>query len=454
MTNDQIAKILSEIADFYEMKKIPWKPRAYEKAAQSIASLDRQVKDIYKAEGEKGLFGIPGVGQGIAERIVELLKTGKLAIYEKMKKKVPVRLAELRRIPGMGPRTVAALYERLHIRALADLKKALDGQKIRKLPGFGEKSEEQIRKTLEFHSKESARYPLGSVLGLVEAIKDKLESSGLFGKIMVCGSYRRMQETVGDIDLLATAKDSKKAMEVFVNLREARYVAEHGETRSEIRLSNKMQVDLRVVPDKSWGAALQYFTGDIAHNIKLRKIAIEKGLKLSEYGIFLAKKPLAPALSPWKERGRKGEGMTEEQVYKALGMDWIPPEMRTDSGEIEAALAHKLPRLIEYGSVKGDLQVQTNWTDGESSIEETAKEAIKLGREYIAITDHTKTLFMTGGLDEKKLERQGREIDKINLKFKNSPYTPSLSKRGKGEFRILKGAEVNILKDGSLDIAD
>lgn len=444
MTNQDIAKILYEMAQFYEMENVPFKPRAYERAAQAVEAYDQEIAEIYRQKGIRGFFEIPGVGRGIAEHLEELIKTGRLKRYQEFKKKFPVDLAELTSIEGIGPKTVKVLYGKLKIKNLADLQKAAKAHKIAVLSGFGEKSEENILASLKFHETHSGRFVLGFIFPLVENLATNLKGSGLFDKLEVGGSYRRRQETVGDIDILATAKNPKEAMEYFVKLPDMTKILEHGETKSEIRLANGLQVDLRIVPKEAWGAALQYFTGDKAHNIKLRKIAIEKGWKLSEYGLFEA-----------KSEKRKAKSEREEDVYHALGMDWVPPELRTDSGEIEAALRHNLPKLLPYGSVKGDLQIQTDWTDGENSIEEIAKAALKLGREYIAITDHTKSLAMTGGLDEKKLLKQMREIDKLNAKAPSLPSPISgEGRREGGKFKILKGAEVNILKDGSLDIDD
>ena len=427
MRNAEIAQILREIAGYYEMKNEPFKPRAYEKAADALQSFDEQAADIYKTGGVKALLKIPGVGPGIADHIQELVKTGHLKKYEQMKKKMPVNLTELTSIEGVGAKTAQALYQKLKVKNLKDLKKATRAHLVAR--AFGKKTEENIIRALEVQSSFTKRYLLGLIYPVIEKLRASLEASGLFDKLEVGGSYRRRQETLGDIDLPATAKNPARAMEYFENLKDAARVTEHGKTKSVIKLDNGMQVDLRVVPKESWGAALQYFTGDLAHNIKMRKLAVDKGWKLSEYGLFRGEKNLLT----------KG---SEQEVYEKLGFKQMPPpEIRTDSGEIEAGLAGKLPKLINYGDVRGDLQVQTNWTDGTATIQEMAEAAMKLGREYIAITDHTKALAMTGGLDEKKLEKQGKEIDQVNAKLK-------------GKMRILKGAEVNILKDGSLDIDD
>ena len=430
MTNQAIAKILREMAGFYEMQDMPFKPRAYAKAEFSIGDLDEQVDDIYKKDGRAGLLKIPGVGRGMAEHIEELLETGHLKKHEQMRKQFPVDLEEITSIAGIGPKTVKILYYKLQIRSIADLKRAAIKHRIRDLPGFGERSELQILTGLNFRIAGSSRFTLGQVSPIVSRLVNRLKSSDLFDKLEVGGSFRRGQETLGDIDLLATSSKPASAMDFFVRFKDAASIVEHGETKSEIRLGNGLQVDLRIVKSESFGAAFQYFTGDKSHNIKLRKMAIGKGYKLSEYGLFKGKKIIA--------------GRTEDEVYKKLGLEWMPPELRTDTGEIEAARAHKLPKILEYGDVRGDLQVQTNWTDGSNSIEEMAEAARKLGREYICITDHTKTLYVAGGLDGKGLLRQMKEIDKVNSKLK----------RQKSKLRILKGAEVNILKDGSLDIKD
>ncbi|MDZ4243637.1 MAG: DNA polymerase/3'-5' exonuclease PolX, partial [Candidatus Doudnabacteria bacterium] len=420
------------------MRDVPFKPRAYEKAALAIEDLDEQAEEIYEKQGTKGLLGIPGVGRGIAEHIEELLSSGRLKKYEQMRKKIPVDLVELASIAGVGPKTVKTLYQKLGIRTVTDLKKAAVKHKIRDLPGFGDKSELQILAGLNFQTASSGRFTLGRVFPIVKDLVKRLKSGTVFEKLEVGGSFRRRQETVGDIDVLGTSTEPAKAMNFFVRLKDVDTVIEHGETKSEIRLSNGLQVDLRIVKDANWGAALQYFTGDKAHNVKLRKIAIAKGYKLSEYG-------LTPNRPPSRGGEKKGVIVdTEEKVYRALDMDFIPPELRTDTGEIEAAQTRRLPKLIEYGDVRGDLQVQTNWTDGSNSIEELAEAARKLGREYICITDHTKALAMTGGLDERKLLRQMKEIDKLNSKFRIQH----------SKFRILKGAEVNILKYGNLDIRE
>lgn len=414
------------MAELYEMDGVQFKPRIYEKASLSVEATDEDVRDLYKKDGTKGLMQIPGVGKGIAEHIEEYLKTGHFKEYDRLKKKMPVNISELTAVEGVGPKMIKVLWDKLHIRNLNDLEKAARAGKIKKLARFGEKSEQKILKGIEFLKKAGGRAVLGLILPEIRAMEKVLKTFPEIGNLAVAGSTRRMKETIGDIDILATSKKPEKVMECFMALPHIAHVYARGLTKTMVKLKNGLDVDLRVVPEESFGAALNYFTGSKDHNIALREIAVKKGWKLNEYGIFRGKKMIA--------------GKTEEEVYKALGLRYIEPEMRENTGEIEASRRNKLPKLIGYGDLKGDLQIQTNWTDGENSIEEMAEAAKIAGLEYIVITDHTKSLAMTGGADEKKLTRQMAEIDKIQKEVSG--------------IRILKGAEVNIGKDGSLDIDD
>jgi len=424
IANKEIAGILYEIGGYLEIKEVQFKPRAYEKAGYSIENLEEEVSEIYKKGGFKAVENIPGVGVSIAKKIEELIKTGHLKYYERLKKSLPVKIGELSSIEGVGPKMIFKLYKKLKIRNINDLEKAAKTGKIAKITGFGKKTEEKILKGIEFLRKSEGRFLLGSILPLTRLIEDRLRNLKEVGRVAVAGSIRRMQETVGDLDILVTSERPEKVIDFFVSMPEIAHVYSKGNTKTMVRLKNGVDVDLRVVADKSFGAALQYFTGDKRHNITLRVLAEKKKYKLNEYGLWRGKKLIV--------------GRTEEEIYRALGMVTPPPEIRTDSGEIQAALKNKLPKLIDYGDVKGDLQVTTDWTDGENSIEEMAAAAQAAGLKYVAITDHTKSLAMTGGLDEKKLLKQMAEIDKIQKKFP--------------KIKILKGAEVNILKDSSLDI--
>lgn len=413
-----------------EMQGVAFKPRAFERAALSIADMAEDLAVIYEKGGTKALEEVPGVGKSLAEMIEEYIKIRRIKEYQNLKKKIPVDIEGLTKVEGIGPKGVYKLYKKLGIRTLGQLEKAAKAGQIRDLEGFGAKSEEKILKGLDFVKKHSGRYVLGYILPEVRAIVERLDKHPHIQKVMAAGSARRMQETVGDADILITSQKPEAVMDAFVNMPEVGRVVAKGSTKSVVKLKNGLEIDLRVVPTGSFGAALQYFTGDKNHNVEIRKIAMARGYKLNEYGLYKGDKIIA--------------GKTEEEIYKKLGLDYIEPELRTLSGEIEAAQNHKLPRLIEYGSLRGDLQVQTDWTDGENSIEEMAEAARGLGLEYICVTDHTRSLAMTGGSDEKKLLKQMAAIDEINSKLKAKNI----------KFRILKGAEVNILKDGLLDIDD
>ncbi len=425
-TNGEIAKIFYAISEILEMKDVQFKPRAYQRAAMELESLSEEVAGIFKKGGKKALMEIPGVGAGIADHIIELLKTGRLKEYQKLKKQMPAHVEELTAVEGIGPKSIKILYQELGIKTLKDLEKAARSGKIRKLPRFGEKMEQKILQGIEFLRQSKGRFLLGHILPIVKKMESALKKVPGVDQIHTAGSIRRMQETVGDIDILVTAKYPEKVTGAFVSLPEVKAILAKGPTRSSVRLKIGIDADVRVLKPAYYGSALQYFTGDKNHNIHLRTIAIKKGYKLNEYGLFRGKKLLACK--------------TEEEIYEKLGMKIMEPEIRTDSGEIEAAAKNQLPKLLPYNSLLGDLQVTTSWSDGSAGIEEMAKKAMDLGLKYIAVTDHTKALAMTGGLDEKKLARQAKEIDRLNKKF-----TP------KG-FRILKSAEINILKDGTLDI--
>ncbi|HWP59336.1 MAG TPA: DNA polymerase/3'-5' exonuclease PolX [Candidatus Acidoferrales bacterium] len=426
MTNFELAEIFRNIALYLEMHDEPFKPRAYEKVAYALQALEEPVTEIYQRGGIKALRAIPGVGAGIAEKIEELIRTGRLKYYEDLKREMPVDVQALVAVEGVGPKMVKTLYEKLGVRNLADLEAAARAGKVRELPRFGEKLEQKILRGIEFLKAGSGRFPLGTVLPVIEGIVDRLRRVPSVGRVVVAGSIRRRKETVGDADILATSSDPDKVMAAFASLPEVMHVHGRGKTKTMVKLKNGMDVDLRVVPEESFGAALNYFTGSKDHNVALRRIAQEKGLKLNEYGLFRGERSIA--------------GKTEEEIYRALGLPYIEPELRENQGEIEAAQKGQLPDLIGYKDLRGDLQVQTTWTDGANSIAEMAREAKRLGLEYIAITDHTRSLAMTGGCDAEKLRAQMAEIDRLNR-----------SLRG---IRILKGAEVNIDKNGDLDLPD
>lgn len=429
-SNQDIARILYEMSALYEMQEVAFKPQAYERAALNVESLSEQVADLYERGGLKAIDEIPGVGKSIAKHIESLLKTGHFGEYDALKKKIPVEVGELTAVEGVGPQTVKTLWKSLKVRNLDDLEQAAKDGKIRELEGFGEKSEQKILKGIEFLRQSGGRAVLGFVLPDLRKLEHAIGDFPEVDRAAVAGSARRWKETIGDVDILVTSGKPAKVMERFVNLPEVAHVYGQGETKANVRLKSGLDADLRIVPAASWGAALCYFTGSKAHNIKLRNIAIKQGWKLNEYGLYKGETAIA--------------GETEEALYKKLGLAWVPPELREDRGEIEAAQKNRLPDLIGYDDLRGDLQIQTDWTDGEDSIETMAREAERAGLEYIVITDHTKSLTVANGADEKKLRRQMDAIDKLNKKLKKDG----------SKMHVLKGAEVNILKDGSLDIDD
>lgn len=426
MPNVEFALIFREISLYLEMQGVQFKPRAYEKVAYTLEAMEEPLAEIYQRGGIKALREVPGVGEAIAEKIEEIIQTGKLTYYEELRRKTPVDIRALTAIEGVGPKMVKVLYEKLEVKDVSDLERVAQIGKIRGLPHFGEKMEQKILRGIEFLKQGSGRVTLGAALPLILEIHGRLRELSDVDEVEVAGSIRRRKETVGDADILAISSRPEKVMDYFVSMPEVAHVLGKGKTKAMIKLKNGLDVDLRVVPEESFGAALNYFTGSKDHNVALRRIAQEKGLKLNEYGLFRGSQRIA--------------GKTEEEIYKVLDLSFIPPEIREDQGEIEAAKKGEIPDLVGYQDLRGDLQIQTTWTDGANSIEEMAEEARRLGLEYIAITDHTKGLAMTGGSDEKKLLRQMATIEKINRSLKG--------------ITVLKGAEVNINKDGSLDIKD
>jgi DNA polymerase (family 10) len=411
MKNSKIAKIFYHLALFEEMKDEFFKARAYDKAARMI---EGHVKEI------------EGIGKAISEKIEEVLKTGRLRLYEERKKEFPIDLDGLTSLEGVGPKTIKTLYQKLNVKTVEELEKVIAEGKLKKLSGFGEKKEQQIRKSVEFFKQGRGRFLLGEMLPNLRNIESRLKKYPAVQDAMVCGSTRRMKEAIGDADFLVASDAPDKVMDFFTTLPEVVHVYSKGTTKSNVRLSSGIDADLRIVGKESFGAAMQYLTGNKDHNVALRNMAIMRGWKLNEYGIY--------------EGDRQIAGKSEEEIYSILGLDYIHPEMRESNGEIDLAANKKLPKLIEYNSLKGDLQVQTNYTDGLNSIEEMVEAAKKIGLEYMVITDHTKSLGVAGGLDEEGIADQGKDIDKINKNLEG--------------FRILKGAEVNILKDGTLDIAN
>ena len=423
--NAEVATAFEEMADLLEIEGAnPFRVRAYRFAARTLRDLPAEVGEMV-AKGED-LTSLPGIGDDLAGKIKEILATGTAAALEAQRKRVPATLTELLRIPGLGPKRVKTLAHELKIRSLSELQTAAQAGRVRTLSGFGEKTEQHILDALATRLAEAPRVQRAVAIPSAEALVAYLEQSSGVSRVIAAGSYRRGLETIGDLDILVTAPAGHTVMDRFVAYQEVRDVLAHGETKSSVRLQSGLQVDLRVVPQDSYGAALLYFTGSKAHNVVLRQLAQQRGLKLNEYGVFRGDKPIA--------------GDTEESVYASLGLPWIPPELREGRGEIDAAKAGRLPHLVDLQDLKGDLHAHTRATDGRNSLPEMAEAARLRGLRYFAITDHSRRLTMAKGLDSARLLQQMEDIDQLNATLSG--------------ITILKGIEVDILEDGSLDLPD
>jgi DNA polymerase (family 10) len=450
ISNQSIAEVLRQIGEYLAMQHVQFKPRAFEKAAETVGALEEELAETYAKGGIKALKEIPSVGQSIAEIIEELIKTGRSTEYEKLKKATPVHLNELTRVEGLGPKSIQKLYQELGVRNLKDLEAAAKKGKIGALEGFGAKSEEKILKGIGFAKSSGSRFITGLMLPQIREIEVRLSRVAGVTKVTVAGSARRRRDTIGDIDILAVSSKPAVIMEDFVKKTPGiMTVIAHGPTKSSIKIKPGINIDLRVVPAESYGAALNYFTGSKEHNVVIRARANKLGLTLNEYGLFKIK---AGSIKKGAEQeGARVASRSEEEIYKALKMVYVEPELRENTGEVEAAAREfeqktsarepGLPKLIGDNDLQGDLQVQTSWTDGDASIEAMARAAAARGLKYIVITDHTKRLAMTHGLDEKRIRAQWKEIDAVNKKLK-------------GKIKILKGTECDILKDGTLDLDD
>jgi DNA polymerase (family 10) len=432
--NAYIAKAMRDIGFLTEIEdkdnNAQFKARAYYKAADTIARLTENIIEIYNIHGIRGLLEIHSIGKAIASKIEEYIHTGKIQHLEELKARFPINIDELYGIEGIGPKTIRMFYDELQIKNLAELEKAAIQGKLHSLMGFTEKKEQDILKRIDFFRKGKGRYALGEVYPWAKQIEERLTRIEGVKKVVLAGSLRRMCETIGDLDYLVSTDDPEKVMEFFIKMPEIDKILSRGPTKAFVRLAGGIDADLLVVPVESWGSALQYFTGSKDHSIKLRKIAISKGLRLNEWGLF--------------NRDRRIGGPTEEEIYHRLGLKWIPPEMRENTGEVELAEQNKLPEIIEYCSLKGDLQVHSKNSDGTATIEEMARGAKAFGLNYIAITDHTKSLALAGGLNEEELLNQADKIGELNDKL--------LEDHEKIDMQVLASAEVNIMKDGSLDI--
>ncbi|GIX26829.1 MAG: hypothetical protein KatS3mg123_0710 [Burkholderiales bacterium] len=404
--NADIAAMFEEIADLLEIQGAnPFRVRAYRNAARTVEGLGRDLAALVKA-GED-LTELPGIGEDLAAKIREAVETGRLAFLDRLHKELPPAITELLKIPGLGPKRVKALYHDLGVQTLEQLARAARDGRIRELPGFGAKTEEKILEAVEAHLSSARRFKLAVAAQYAAPLVEHLRKAPGVGRVVVAGSFRRMRETVGDLDILVTTTHPEEAVRRFAGYEEVKEVLSKGGTRASVVLRCGLQVDLRVVAEESYGAALHYFTGSKAHNIAIRRLAQERGLKVNEYGVYRGEERIA--------------GRTEEEVYATVDLPYIPPELREDQGEIEAARAGRLPQLVELADLKGDLHAHTKATDGKNTLEEMAEAARKLGFEYLAITEHSRRLTVARGLDPRRLEQQIDEIERSERPAEGHP---------------------------------
>ena len=443
MKNSEIVKIIREISYLIQIAEEDlntiYKVRAYEKAADVIEKMSMSIEEIYLNDGIQGLKKIPSIGNAISTKIEELIKTNKISYFEELKMKFPIKVSEFINMMGFGPKTMKILYEKLGITSIAELEKAASEGKISKIKGFSKSKEEKIIKTIQLSKKIKNRYLLGDIYPLIKKIEKELNERNDVSRCLVVGSFRRMKETIGDIDILIATDEPEEVIEFFVSMPEIQEIKGKGKAKVFVELRNGIDVDLLVVPEESFGSAAQYFTGSKDHNISLRNLAISMNFRLNEWGLY-------------NKKGRRIAGFDEQGIYENLQLQYIPPEIRENCGEIQyfTESTNTPLNLIEYGDLKGDLHTHTNSTDGTMSIMDMALHASKkFGLKYIAITDHTKSLGLANGLNEKQLLNQINKIEMINDTWKQDSMADAVS-----NFRILSSAEVNILKDGSLDISN
>ena len=423
--NAEVARVLKEIGLLLEIEgKDKFKPLAYYRGVRSITSLGEDVETIAKRDA---LTDIPGIGKGLSDVIKQYLETGEVEILTELRTRVPVRALELDSIPGVGPKTIKLVYDKLGVTDLESLERAANEGKLSNLPGLGEKTQTQIIEGIKVVRAGLERTLLADAMLAAEGIENALRKLKVIKKLEIAGSTRRRRETIGDLDILVVATDPEAVMVAFVKSDGVSSIQAQGPTKSSVRLDSGLQVDLRVLPDDSFGAGLQYFTGSVDHNVRLRSIAQKMGLRLNEYGLFKGEKKVA--------------GEDEAGIYEALGLQWVPPELREDKGEIEAAQQGAIPVLLSRNDIRGDLHSHTDQSDGKNTIEEMLDAAQALDYEYYCVSDHTQSLTIANGMDESRLLKRIEEIDELNAS-------------GRWKMRVLKGAEVDILADGGLDIED
>jgi DNA polymerase (family X) len=438
MENVEIARVLNEYADLLDIQgENPFRVRSYRNAAQTVAGLSQPVAQLIEA-GED-LRKLPGIGSGMAEHLKEILETGTLSGLEEVRRALPPTLTELMQLHHLGPKRARQLYDTLGITSVSELAAAIDTGKVEALPGFGKKSAGNLSRALEEFERRTKRFLLADADQLVQPLLRYLRQAPGIIELEVAGSYRRRQDTVGDIDILATGENSQPVMQHFQSYQYIERVEMAGTTRGTVVLRSGLKVDLRIVPRRSYGAALHYFIGSKAHNVAVRKLGVERGLRINEYGVFrIPTGKKAEGLG--KERGERIGGEKEEDVFRAVDLVWMPPELREDRGEIRAAQQHKLPHLITLDDIRADLQMHSQWSDGTHTIEEMARACRERGYEYCAITDHSKSTRVAGGLDAAGFRKQWEEIEEVRQRLDG--------------IVLLKGVELDILPDGSLDLPD
>ena len=426
MTNVEIAAVLEEIADLLEFQGAnPFRIRAYRNGARVIHDLTESVADLL-ADPQRSLTDIPGIGADLAEKVTTLVQTGSLPMLDELLKEIPESVLAMLRVPGLGPKRAAMIYRELGVSTLDQLREACQSHRVRELKGFGEKTEQTILGGIDLAAQATQRIYWAEADEIAQSLREHMASCKTIQQLELAGSYRRGKETVGDLDILVVASDVNEVMQAFASYPTLDVVLAQGETKMSIRLASGFQVDLRVVEAGSFGAAIQYFTGSKEHNVVLRGMAKSRGLKINEYGVFRGEESIA---------GRK-----EEEVYAAIGLPWIPPELREARNEFDWAAAGRLPELIEVSDLQGDLHMHSTWSDGLATIEDMALAAKARGLKYIALTDHSQRATIANGLTPDQYRRQWKEIDQLNAHLHG--------------ITVLKGAEVDILEAGGLDLPD
>ena len=449
MENVEIARLLDEFADVLEIRgENPFRIRAYRNAARTVKGHGTSMRKLMEEKAD--LTELPGIGKEMAGHIRELVETGRIERFEEILRSVPHELLDFMRIPGLGPKRAKQLWEDLGITTVDQLEQAAREGRLACLKGYGAKIQQNILEGIEAYRSHQGRFKLSDADSYVIPLLEYMREAPGVEKVELAGSYRRRRETVGDIDILAIAREPQPIMRHFTSYGGVAKIQSAGDTRGTVFLTSGLQVDLRILARKSFGAALVYFTGSKEHNIRIRKLAIDRGLRVSEYGVFRVERDSSRRAGEETEAREASErdpmagefvaGRTEEDVYRAVGLPWIPPELREDRGEIEAAQQDALPRLLDRRDIRGDLQMHSTWSDGENTIEQMLEACVARKYEYLAITDHSKAVSVAGGLDAKRLREQWKEIEDVASRH--------------GEIRILKGMEVDILPDGSLDLAD